>query len=347
MNKKLSKTLFLLLVALASGGVRPSFAAGPPSFGPMTVQGAAVRAEDLPVTLDAVGTLAASESAEVRAEIAGTIVAAPFKEGQPVQKGDSLAAIDDSLVQAELKKAQATYNVRKTTFSRSDKLKASGYLSSQDWEQNKSSLQEAEADIESARIRIEKAKVRAPFDGIAGLRNFSYGDYVQVGQLLTTVDAIDPIKITFSVAEKSYGDIREGQHISFSVDAWPGDLFDGEIYAISPRINEGTRSFDVKAVIPNKAARLRPGMFARIKIVTALHRGAFIVPEQAIVPMGNDSFVFAVRDGKAALQKVGTGLRAAGAVEITSGLSATDTVVTAGTMKIQDGMPVKVEGPGP
>jgi membrane fusion protein (multidrug efflux system) len=206
-------------------------------------------------------------------------------------------------------------------------------------------MQEAQADIESARIRLEKAKAPVPFDGVAGLRSFSIGDYVQVGQALTTIDVIDPVKITFSIPEKNYGDLKVSQKISFSVDAWPGEKFSGEIYAISPRVDRNTHNFDVKAVIGNADARLRPGMFARINITTSVHRGALVIPEQAIIPHGDDSFVFVVREGRAVLQKVGLGWRQPGSVEITSGLAANEAVVVAGIMKLQDGAAVKVLQP--
>ena len=330
----------------------PPAAGGPPmgaprgAFGgPVPVETARVETKDISITIDAVGTLSAGESAEIRAEVAGAVVAVNFSEGQPVTKGASLVEIDDSLIRAELMKAQAAYNTRETAFGRSDKLKTSGYVSKQDWEENRGSLQEARADIETARIRLEKSKVLAPFDGIAGLRAFSVGDYVQIGELLTTLDAVDPVKITFSAPEKNYSAIQTGQKVSFSVDAWPGEAFSGEVYAVSPRIDQNTRNFEAKATIPNPAGKLRPGMFARVSIVTDTQTGALVVPEQAIVQRGDDSHVFAVRDGKAVFQKVTLGLRSAGSVVITAGLAAEDSVVTAGIMKLRDGAAVMASPP--
>lgn len=313
--------------------------------GPVPVGVAVVGTKDLAIMIDTVGTLSASESAEIRAEMAGAVKSVNFSEGGSVKKGDSLVEIDDSLIRAELMKSEATYSVRKTTFDRSDKLKSSGYVSNQDWEQTKSSLQESKADIESARIRLDKTKVRAPFNGTAGLRNFSVGDYIQVGQVLTTVDATDPIKITFSVPEKNYSDLKVSQQISFSVDAWPQEKFIGEIYAVSPRVDQDTRNFDVKATIPNKEGKLRPGMFARISILVAEHKGAMIIPEQAVIPKGTDSFVYVVRDGKAVLQKIDVGTRQPGTIEVLSGLSPQEQVVITGLMTLRDGTDVKVAGP--
>jgi membrane fusion protein (multidrug efflux system) len=365
MQNGLLKILFLFLIAVLAGWsihryvLTQGEALNPPQKvekkdgkkavpDAMTVMASAVRASpaetrDIPVTLSAVGTLEAEESAGVSAEVAGSVSAIYFNEGAPVKKGDPLVQIDDSLIRAELMKAEAAHDVKKKTFSRSSGLKATGYISNQDWDQNKSELREAEANIEMARIRIEKARTKSPFDGVAGLRSVSVGDYVQAGQLLATVDMVDPVKITFSVPEKVYADIRSGQKITFSVDAWPDEIFDGTVYAVSPRINPNTRHFDVRATAPNKAARLSPGMFARVTVVTTVHEGAIAVPERAILPMGNDSFVFVVRDGKAVLQKVSTGLRVGGAVEVAKGLTGNESVITDGMMKLQDGTPVRVE----
>ncbi|MCK5659581.1 MAG: efflux RND transporter periplasmic adaptor subunit, partial [Alphaproteobacteria bacterium] len=275
--------------------------------GPMPVGATPVEVKDLAVVIDAIGNLSAGESAEIRAEIAGVIKSINFLEGRFVKKGDSLVDIDDELILAELMKAEATYKVRQALFERNNKLKLSGYISKQEWEQSRGNLQETLADVESARIRLGKTKVRVPFDGLAGLRDFSVGDYVQVGQLLTTLDAVDPVKITFSVPEKNYGSLMPEQKVSFSVDAWPEEIFTGEIYAVSPRINRNTRNFDIRATISNVDGRLSPGMFAKVNIVIDVHKGALLVPEQAIIPRGNDNFVFVVREGKAVLQKIRTG----------------------------------------
>ena len=311
--------------------------------GVMPVGVVSVEVKDLTVTIDAIGTLSAGESAEIRAEVAGIVKSINFLEGRPVKKGDTLIEIDDDLIRAELMKAEATYNVRKTSFERNDKLKSSGYVSEQNWEQSQSSLQEALANVEFVRIRLGKTKVRAPFDGFAGLRHFSVGDYVQVGQSLTTLDAVDPVKITFSVPEKNYSDLKSGQQVSFVVDAWPEERFTGEIYAVSPRVDRNTRNFDVKAVIPNADGKLRPGMFAKVNIVIDVHKGALLVPEQAIIPKGSDNFVFVVREGRAVLQKVKTGLRRTGTVEVINGLAADDSIVITGLMKLRDGAKVMVQ----
>lgn len=319
---------------------------GPPAGMSMPVVTKKIAPENVTITLSAVGSLLAGEAAEIHAEIAGQIEKIFFEEGQPVKKGELLMQIDKSLIQTELARAQAAYDATAATFSRDDKLKSSGYVSNQKWDLSKSDLQSAKAAVDSARIRLEKTSIRAPFDGIAGLRSFSVGDYAETGQSLTTVVSIDPLKIEFSVPEKDYGAVSAGQKIRFSVDAWPNEAFEGKIYAVAPRIDPATRNFSVKAEIPNPKRKLRPGMYARIDIATSTKKDVLMVPEEALIPSGSDTFVFAVEDGKAAMRKITPGLRRDGAVEALDGLSPGAEIITAGAMRVRDGMPVMSQPPG-
>lgn len=357
MNRPFGILVTLLVIGgLAAGGAyywkqhktesKPAAtaAAGKPQMPPggMPVMAETITPTELSVPINAVGSLVASEAADIHTEIAGQIEKILFEEGQPVKKGDVLMQIDRSLIQTELNKAQATYEATSATFNRDDKLKNSGYVSNQKWDLSKSELQTAKSAVENARIRLEKTAIRAPFDGIAGLRSFSVGDYAQIGQVLTTVDTIDPLKVEFAVPERYFTSVQNGQKITFSVDAWPGQTFEGEIYALDPRLNPDTRNFSVKANIANADGRLRPGMYARISIATATRSNVLMVPEESIIPQGNDSFVYVIEDGKAAMKKVTRGIRDKNRVEITEGLKPNAQVITAGTMRIGPGMPVQV-----
>lgn len=306
----------------------------------MPVMAVTVAPQDISAAISAVGSLVAGEAADIHAEISGQIEEIQFEEGQPVKKGDVLLQIDKSLIETDLAKAQAAYDVKAVTFGRSDKLRQSGYLSTQQWDETQSGLQEAKAAIANARIRLEKSTIRAPFDGVAGLRSFSVGDYAEVGQTLTSVVSLDPLKLEFSAPEKNYSDIRQDQSITFAVDAWPGESFTATIYAVDPRVDPETRHFKIKAQVPNAGNRLRPGMYARIDIDLPVRKNALLIPEEAIIPQGNDIFVLTIRDGKAARSKITPGLRQNGLVEAATGLLPGDQVITAGVMRIREGMPV-------
>lgn len=311
-----------------------------PPMGSMPVITTTILPQNLTFSISAVGSLVAREDAEIHAEIAGQITDIFFEEGQPIKKGDILLQIDKSLIETDLARAKASYGMHAATFNRSDKLKKSGYVSGQQWDESEASLQEAKAAIDQAQIRLEKSSIRAPFDGIAGLRNFSIGDYADVNQPLTSVIAIDSLKVEFSVPERSYNDVQLGQNIVFNVDAWPETTFNGKIYAIDPKIDQDTRHFKVKALIPNRDNRLRPGMYARITISAAIKEDALMVPEEALVPKGDETFVFAVENGKAVLKKIGIGLRENGKAEAQSGLTAGAVIVTEGVLRMKEGMDV-------
>ena len=200
------------------------------------------------------------------------------------------------------------------------------------------------ATVELARVQLEKAHIVAPFSGIVGLRHVSAGEYITAGQALVNLEAIDPVKADFRVPEKFLPAIKVGQTIRIKVDAFPDDNFEGKVYAIDPRLDVAGRSLLVRALVPNKDQRLRPGLFARVTVLLQLKEDALTVPEQAIVPQGDDQFVFKIVDGKVQLTKVVIGTRREGRVEIVEGLTAGDEVVTAGQLKIRDGSAVSVVG---
>lgn len=335
----------VILCALAAGGSyymqkhgakdNEGRAKGPQ---PVVVEPAATR--DLTVAINTVGSIVAGESADIHPEISGQILEILFEEGQPVQKGDILIQMDKSLLETELMRAKAALGVATANFNRDDKLKKSGFVADQQWDASQADLQAANAAVANADIRLFKSSIRAPFDGIAGLRNFSPGDYAAEGQTLTTLVSIDPLRLEFAIPERNYSSIRTGQKIVFTADAFPGEKFSGDVYAIDPRINAENRNFTVKALIHNADGRLRPGMYARIRIDTATRQNVLMIPEEALVPEGQDNYVFIASDGKAARRKVTLGDRTAGAVEISEGLEAGDKVITAGVMKLRDGMAV-------
>ena len=200
------------------------------------------------------------------------------------------------------------------------------------------------AAVELARVQLEKAHIVAPFSGIVGLRHVSVGEYITAGQALVNLEAIDPVKADFRVPEKFLPAIKVGQTILIKVDAFPDDNFEGKVYAIDPRLDVAGRSLLVRALVPNKDRRLRPGLFARVTVLLQLKEDALTVPEQAIVPQGDSQFVFKIVDGKVQFTKVVIGTRREGRVEIIEGLTAGDQVVTAGQLKIRDGSAVSVVG---
>jgi membrane fusion protein (multidrug efflux system) len=210
-----------------------------------------------------------------------------------------------------------------------------------DLDAKRSELAVNEARLQSARTRLDKTVIRAPFDGVVGLRKVSPGEYVESGAELVTFTQIDPIKLDFRVPEVFLGRVAADQPVRVQVDAFPGQTFDGRVYAIDPQLDAQGRSVVLRASLENDDAKLRPGLFARVTLEFGRRDGALLVPEQALWPQGERQFVYVVKDGKAELVEVETGQRRAGMVEIRKGLTPESVVITAGQLKIGPGMPVQ------
>jgi membrane fusion protein (multidrug efflux system) len=350
--KAVSQIIVALCMLAVAGGAWWYFYLEAPAAGGTGQQaalaGMEIPVEAAPVTvgpiqrrLTAVGSLRSNESVVIRPEIAGRIAAFKFDEGEPVTKGAPLVVLDDSVWRAQLEQAQAALELAQSNYERAVDLLKRKVGTSKTRDEALAELRADEAALELAKARLDKTVIRAPFDGVVGLRKVSVGDFVDVGKDIVNLEQIDPLKVDFRVAEVYVGAVKPGQKLDVGVDAFVGDKFTGEVYAIDPLIDESGRSILLRARLPNPDRRLRPGLFARIGLVLNERDQAIQVPEQALVPQGQDQFVFKVENGKAAFTKVEVGIRRDGMAEITGGLAPGDVVVTAGQLKLRDGVPVK------
>ena len=316
-------------------------AGGPP---PVTVEAAKVVTSPMPQTIIAVGSLRSDESITLRPESAGRISEITFQEGQRVAKGVPLVKLDPAIPQAELSQAKANLTLAKSKFDRAVDLAQRSFISGQAKDEAENNFKVAEASVQLAQAKLAKTDIRAPFSGIIGLRSVSVGDYVKEGADLVNLEAIDPLKVDFRVPETYLRQIQVGQALQITLDALPGKSYDGKVVAVNPLIDTAGRSVVIRAQVGNQDTTLRPGMFARVRLITKDQADAMVVPEQALVPQGNEQYVFKVMDGKVARVKVETGQRRDSKVEVLSGLAAGDMVVTAGQLKIRDGATVRVAG---
>lgn len=321
-------------------------APGPPGRGAMAVpvETAPVQVGPIQRRLTAVGSLRSNESVIIRPELAGRIAEIRFEEGERVSQGQPLVVLDDSIYRAELEEVRASLELSRANHDRAIDLLKRGAGTTKARDEALAQLRADEAALALARARLDKTVIRAPFDGVVGLREVSVGDFVDVGQDIVNLEQIDPLKADFRVAEVYLAAVAPGQKIELSADAFPGEAFTGQVYAIDPLIDESGRSVVLRARLPNPDNRLRPGLFVRVTLVLNERDDAIQIPEQALMPQGQDQFVFRVVDGKAALTKVTAGIRRDGMVEITEGLAPEDEVVTAGQLKIRDGAPVQPLG---
>ncbi len=299
-----------------------------------------IEATVLERTLEAVGSLRANEAVVIRPEQTGRIAGIHFDEGTTVKRGQTLFTLEASTYKAAVAQARASEKLSKIEYDQAEELLGKKLGSRHARDSALAQLQINQAITRTAITRLEKMTIHAPFSGQTGLRDVSVGDYVNSGDQLVELVDLSQIKTDFSVPEVYLAQLKVGQLISFSIDAFPGELFHGEIYAIAPQIDVRGRSLALRARVPNDDGRLRPGLFARVKLILERKEQALLIPEQAIVPRGRAQLVYKVVDGKVQLQPVRLGLRQRGRVEVLEGIRAGDVVVTAGQLKLRPGAPV-------
>ncbi|MGE3769383.1 MAG: efflux RND transporter periplasmic adaptor subunit [Bdellovibrionales bacterium] len=293
-------------------------------------------------SISAIGSLTANESVVIRPEMPGLIKSISFEEGQPVKKGDPLLQLEENALSAEARAAQSSARLGSANLERERKLKASGYTTQRALDEARTTAAANRAEADVAKIRLNKTIVRAPFDGIAGLRQVSLGDYVNTGQNLVNLEQIDPMKLNFSVPEVFLADLKAGMPVEVQVDAYPGEAFSGVIYAVDPKIDMVTRTIAARARIDNPDGKLRPGLFARVSLPMTGGRTMIVVPETALVPEGSKMYAWRIVDNKAQRIEVKMGQRNAGMVEVVDGLQDGDTVIVTGQMRLMDGGPVNI-----
>jgi membrane fusion protein (multidrug efflux system) len=306
------------------------------------VEAAKVSLQPMPQSITAVGSLRSDESITLRPEVAGRISEILFQEGQRVARGATLIRLDPSVNRAEVEQSRANLTLAKSKYDRAVDLAKSNFISGQARDEAENNLRVAEAGLQLVEARLAKMELKAPFAGIIGLRVVSVGDYAKEGSDIVNLEAIDPLKVDFRIPEIYLKQIQVGQTLHVSLDAIPGKTFDGKVYAVNPLIDAAGRAIVIRAIVRNPDTSLRPGMFTRVRLFTRELQDSLAVPEQAIVPQGDEHFVFKIADGRAVRVKVEVGQRRDGKVEIVKGLEPTDMVVTAGHLKIRDGVPVTI-----
>jgi membrane fusion protein (multidrug efflux system) len=327
--------------APAPAGPAPAAATGAPPPG-VVVEASRVRIMKLPQSLNAVGSLRSDETVIVRPEVAGRIANFAFREGERVAEGQVLVRLDDSVQKADLDRARANLVLSRTKHERAIDLRNKGFVSTQALDELENSVKVAEADAELMTARVNKMTLRAPFAGTVGLRLASVGDYVKEGQDIVNLESLDPLKVDFRLPELALSQLQGTQTLQISLDALPDKTYDGKVFAINPLIDANGRAIVIRAQVPNRDGKLRPGMFARVRLFTSDIRDSVVIPEEALFPVGDDKYVYKVVEGKAQRQKVGIGQRREGRVEIVNGLARDDVVVTAGVIKLREGVAVTI-----
>jgi membrane fusion protein (multidrug efflux system) len=314
---------------------------------PTTVAVATAQETEWQPYLQAIGTLVATQGVFVSAEIAGKVREIRFESGEPVEAGALLLQLDDSIEQAEVQGLVAEAGLGKLEFERAAQLLTDKLGSQADYDRTRANLQKTQADLTAKQALLEKKAIRAPFPGILGIRQVDVGAYLEPGDTIVSLQQLDPIYADFSLPERYQSSISPGQQINVQVKAWPETEFSGVISAIEPRIDTNTRSVRIRATLANPELLLRPGMFAEVRLLLPARGKVVTVPQTAIMYNPYGDAVFVVQQGETGpmveYRQVQTGVVRDGHVEIESGLQAGERVVSAGQLKLRNGMPVSID----
>jgi membrane fusion protein (multidrug efflux system) len=331
--------------APTAGGPAPG--AGPGAAA-MTMTVVAVEARKQPVveSVSLVGNLAANEAVEVKAETDGIVEELLFEEGQEIEKGALLVRLDETKFLAELADAEARLKLSQASYTRARQLLQERLISEQEFDQAASTFAVSQATVELRQRQLRDAKVPAPFTGRTGARAISPGQVITRNTTITWLVDLDPMKVEVDIPERFLGQTRIGQKVQFQVTAYPERKFEGEIYFIASRLDEGTRTAQVKTRIANPDGALKSGMVANLELKLVIREQAVVVPEAALMSNGDMTFVYLVGPEQVVqLRPVTVGQRLPRWVEVTAGLQGGELVVAEGHQKIGPGMKVTLAPP--
>lgn len=297
--------------------------------------------------LTSVGSLRAINGVEVANEVPGVVSQVAFESGQRVSQGDVLIRLEDSVDRAALAALEARARLANETFQRYADLLPRNAVSQSQYDEARANYRAAQADVEQQRAQLAKKTIRAPFDGVVGLRQVDLGEYLGIGTSIADLNMLDPIHVDYSVPEKQLERVAPGRAIEVRVAAYPGRLFTGETFAVAPSVNASSRTLEVRARLDNADHALRPGMFADVSTLAPETREVLTLPRTALSFNTYGDFVFQVVENDegqtiAARQQVTTGSARGDEIEILDGLEAGDRVVATGLLRLRDGQPVSV-----
>lgn len=282
------------------------------------------------------GSILAFDEVDLRNETSGRITEMNLPEGQKVIKGTLLVKLFDEDIQATIHKLETQLAMQQKILDRQKELLAVNGISQNEYDQTELQVNSIKADIEYQKAQLRKTEVRAPFDGIIGLRNVSIGAQVTTGTLLATIRSNGKLKLDFSVPEKYSSLIKPGMKIRFTPDGEDAQL-EATVFATEEGIDLQTRSLKVRAMINETNSNLVPGTYSNVTVLLDKNQDALAIPTQAIIPSDQNKLVIKAQNGKAHFVKVKTGIRKESVIEITEGLQAGDTIMISGILFLKEG----------
>jgi membrane fusion protein, multidrug efflux system len=354
---RISITIVLLLVLAAiifypklkpmlspeqGGGPQPGMRAMGVGQQPLFASGYVLVPTKMDELIYSTGSLLPDEEVDLAFETSGKVVGIYFEEGRKVSKGELLAKINDRPLQAQLLKLQAQRKLVEEREFRQRQLLDRDAISRESYDQVATELQSIEADLMLIQARIAETELRAPFDGIVGLRMISEGAFATTQTNIVRLVKTRPLKIEFSVPERYAGEVVPGFPITFQIDGIP-ESFQANVYAIDPKVDINTRTIVVRALYPNTNEELKPGRFASVRARLSQIENAVSIPTEALIPEMEGEKVYIVSNGKAQERKVTTGLRTESHIQIRTGLNFGDTLLTTAILQLRNDLPVQLD----
>lgn len=306
---------------------------------PLKVATYVVQTAPFAEVVNSTGTLRADEGVELQAETNGKIVAINFREGSHVKRGDLLFKLNDADLRASLARTTYSKELAKLKEQRYSQLLSRHVVTQNDYDAALSDVNVEQANIDLYKAQIEKTEIRAPFDGVVGLRYVSSGAFVNATTRIATLQRLDKLKIDFAIPEKYVGRVKVGAPVVFNI-AGGERQFNGQIYAIDPRIDSATRTLVLRAECANPENRLLPGAFAEIQLKLEQIDNAILIPSEAVIPGLDEKNVFVMKEGKALRRPVETGTRTSSTIHVLAGLKPGDVLITSGLQQLRPGQAV-------
>ncbi|MTW22459.1 efflux RND transporter periplasmic adaptor subunit [Allochromatium palmeri] len=340
--------LMTMLVWLAAPNAWAAKSDGAPAATPVVV--AEARVQPLSERVEALGTLQANESVAITSKVTETISVVHFDDNQRVRAGDPLVEMTSAEEHALLEEANVRAREAERQYNRVRSLVTQRSASESLLDERKRDLDTARALLVAIESRVADRFIKAPFDGVLGLRTVSQGALVEPGDLITTLDDDRLMKLDFSVPSVHLASLQPGLGIEATSSAFGEQVFRGVVRGVDSRIDPVTRSVRVRAILPNPDFRLKPGLLMRVVLLLD-PREALMVPEAAVLHRGQEHFVLRVQESEAGLTaertQIHIGTRIPGWVEVRDGLAPGERVVTEGQEKVRPGQPIRfISSPG-
>lgn len=343
--------MLLVLIIIAAGGYyflqkQPSRLVKAMSLPKTLVNVTKVTSQNIPIRLQATGSLQAGDSVAISPQVSGQIAYIGFKDGQRVKKGDVLFRLDDSVALAQLKAVKAKAALSAANYQRDVQLSRQHAISTQLLDTARQTMLEDKANVRQQKLLAKQMTLKAPFSGVVDQHLFSVGQYVTAGETLVNLVDKQHLKVIYAVSEADLPRLKLGQPITITSSALHNQRFPGRVNYIDPSVDVATRTVTISANIDNEKQQLSPGMYVNVEQQLTVHQNALVIPAQAIVANVAGSNVYKVVNGKASETAITVGQRWKNHVEVLSGVKLGDTIIIAGQQKIRDGAPVRINAKG-